>query len=140
MSASGEPPAEEDPGAPDPDNNDDDDDVPNNSDADTEPAMLEEEEMPTYMSITSSSRLDESRAEIEVAQHPEVPAAQADRPITPYANNDQAGDCVYVVSSGDESDRRPLNDDDMEDYDSGGKIDWFIRLTISYFIYLLDFL
>lgn len=47
-----------------------------------------------------------------------------DRSRSPYPSDDQAASSVYVLSSGDDTDQHPFNDEDDEDEygDSDGKL------------------
>lgn len=91
----------------------------------TDAALLEDEEMPTYMSVSSISRRDDS-SEVVNAKHPRIAPMQEERSPSPYTvmiSDDQAASSVYVVSSGEETDHLPYNDEDDEDEygDSDGK-------------------
>lgn len=90
----------------------------------TDAALLEDEEMPTYISVSSISRRDDS-SEIANAKQPEnVPMEEEERSPSPYHSDDQAASSVYVLSSGEETDHLPYNDEDDEDEygDSDGKL------------------
>ncbi|XP_043285847.1 probable serine/threonine-protein kinase kinX isoform X2 [Venturia canescens] len=86
----------------------------NVSETETEPAMLDEEEMPSYISLNSLPNPDESRAEQNVPQQSQAPTNPEERASSPY-QSEQGAESVCVLSSGEESDRRPYA---MEDYDS----------------------
>lgn len=131
MSAAAEPPADEDPNV-NLVNNDGENQDKNISDTETEPAMLDEEEMPSYVSLASLPVLDENRPEQNAPSKSELPAPSEERTSSPYLS-EQGAESVCVLSSGEESDRKPYGT--MLDYDSDGKsadrenqrINWFYR-------------
>lgn len=90
----------------------------------TDAPLLEDEEMPTYISISSISRRDDSSEVVNAKQPGNVPMEE-ERSASPYHSDDQEGNSVYVLSSGEETgeDQLPYNDEDDEDEygDSDGK-------------------
>lgn len=86
----------------------------------TDAALLDDEEMPTYISVSSTSRRDDS--DITNAKRQEE--MDEDRSPSPYPSDDQAASSVYVLSSGEDTDQHPYNDEDDEDEygDSDGKL------------------
>ena len=112
MSGSGEAPADnQQPCVENPDNINAVAEEVNHSEGDTEPPMLEDEEMPTFMSLTSLSRPDDSKVESE--HHGYEPEACDQRPSqeASYESDNDCANSVYVVSSSD-----------MDDEESDGKI------------------
>jgi hypothetical protein len=85
-------------------------------------ALLEDEEMPTYISVSSTTRPDDS----DIVKQPENESQEMeeDRTPSPYPSDDQAASSVYVLSSEEETDQHPYNDEDDEDEfaDSDGKL------------------
>ncbi|XP_076243211.1 uncharacterized protein LOC143184672 isoform X2 [Calliopsis andreniformis] len=79
----------------------------------TEQPMLEDEEMPTYISVSSPSRRDDS--DMNVLKHQERIPMEEDHSRSPYPSDDQGGGSVYVLSSGEES-THPYNEEDEEEY------------------------
>lgn len=88
----------------------------------TDAALLEDEEMPTYISVSSISRRDDSSEVVNAKQPDNVPMEEEGSP-SPYHSDDQAASSVYVLSSGEETDQLPYHDEDDEDEygDSDGK-------------------
>ena len=84
--------------------------------------MLEDEEMPTYVSVSSPSRPED--AEIRNEQQEEVAPLVDNRNSSPYPNDDEGGGSIYVVSSGEESNRSHFDEDDdtNEEYDTDGNV------------------
>lgn len=85
-------------------------------------ALLEDEEMPTYISVSSTTRPDDSDVKQPENQSQEM---EEDRSPSPYLSDDQAASSVYVLSSEEEeTDQHPYNDEDDEDEyaDSDGKL------------------
>ncbi|KAG7189736.1 hypothetical protein KM043_017402 [Ampulex compressa] len=80
----------------------------------TDPPMLEDEEMPTYISVSSPSRRDDSEVN-NSKRHENVPMEE-DHSRSPYPSDDQGGGSVYVLSSGDESDQHAYNEEEEEEY------------------------
>lgn len=83
----------------------------------TDPTMLEDEEMPTYISMSGSSRRDDSN--VSCANQEERMPVEEDNSRSPYPSDDQGGGSVYVLSSGEEEDSDdhtypPEEDDDYE--------------------------
>lgn len=88
-------------------------------------ALLEDEEMPTYISVSSTTRPDDSDDVNNVKQSEnESQEVDRDRSPSPYHSDDQGASSVYVLSSGEETDQHPYNDEDDEDGygDSDGKL------------------
>lgn len=85
-------------------------------------ALLEDEEMPTYISVSSTTRPDDS----DDVKQPENDSREVerDRSPSPYPSDDQGASSVYVLSSGEETDQHPYNDEDDEDGygDSDGEL------------------
>ncbi|XP_076765000.1 uncharacterized protein LOC143432033 [Xylocopa sonorina] len=81
---------------------------------DVEQPMLEDEEMPTYISVSSPSRREDSQVNNTKQQDNSAPADE-DLSRSPYPSDDQGGGSIYVLSSGEES-NRAYNDDDEDDY------------------------
>lgn len=92
----------------------------------TDATLLEDEEMPTYISVSSTSKCDDSEAVNAKQQEDEpIPQEVEEEPCqSPYASDDQAASSVYVLSSEEETDHHPFNDEDDEDEydDSEGKV------------------
>lgn len=99
----------------------------------TDTAMLEDEEMPTYISVSSTSRRDDSdvvnakqKENISQENTPQENMSQEmeeDRSPSPYPSDDQAGSVCIVSSEGASEDMDQHNDDDYEDeYETDGKV------------------
>lgn len=90
----------------------------------TDAALLDDEEMPTYISVSSTSRPDDSNVTNAKQQEDLSQEMDEDRSRSPYPSDDQAASSVYVLSSGDDTDQHPFNDEDDEDEygDSDGKL------------------
>lgn len=90
----------------------------------TEMAMLEDEEMPTYISVSSTSRRDDSDVINAKQQENMSQEMEEDCSPSPYPSDDQAASSVYVLSSEEDTDQHPYNDEDDEDEygDSDGKL------------------
>ena len=90
----------------------------------TDTALLEDEEMPTYISVSSITRPDDSDIVNMKQRENESREMEGDRSPSPYPSDDQAASSVYVLSSGEETDQHPYNDEDDEDEygDSDGKL------------------
>lgn len=88
----------------------------------TDTALLEDEEMPTYISVSSVSRREDD-ADVGNAKQRENVSIEEEHSTSPYPSDDQAASSVYVLSSGEESEQLPYNDEDDEDEygDSDGK-------------------
>lgn len=83
----------------------------------TEQPMLEDEEMPTYISVSTPSKREDSDID-NAKQQSRVPLEEDN---SPYRSDDQGGGSIYVLSSGEES-NHPYNDEDEDEYaDSEGK-------------------
>ncbi|XP_018393684.1 PREDICTED: MATH and LRR domain-containing protein PFE0570w-like [Cyphomyrmex costatus] len=78
-------------------------------------ALLEDEEMPTYISVSSITRPDDSDIVNMKQSENESREIEGDRSQSPYNSDDQAASSVYVLSSGEETDQHPYNDEDDED-------------------------
>ncbi|EGI65767.1 hypothetical protein G5I_05673 [Acromyrmex echinatior] len=78
-------------------------------------ALLEDEEMPTYISVSSITRPDDSDIVNVKQRENESREMEGDRSPSPYPSDDQAASSVYVLSSGEETDQHPYNDEDDED-------------------------
>jgi len=95
----------------------------------TDAALLEDEEMPTYISVSSTTKPDDSDAvnikqsENESREVEKMEEMEGDRSPSPCPSDDQAASSVYVLSSEEETDQHPYNDEDDEDEygDSDGK-------------------
>lgn len=86
----------------------------------TEVPMLEDEEMPTYISVSSPSRRED--ADVSNAKQQDRIPMEEDHSRSPYPNDDQGGGrIIYVLSSGEESTRASNDDEDDEFADSEGK-------------------
>lgn len=85
-------------------------------------ALIEDEEMPTYISVSSTTRPDDSD-DIN-AKHSENDSREVDRDRSPspYPSDDQGANSVYVLSSGEETDQHPYHEEDDEDGDSDGEL------------------
>ncbi|XP_029658866.1 MATH and LRR domain-containing protein PFE0570w-like [Formica exsecta] len=81
----------------------------------TEMAMLEDEEMPTYISVSSTSRRDDSDVINAKQQENMSQEMEEDCSPSPYPSDDQAASSVYVLSSEEDTDQHPYNDEDDED-------------------------
>lgn len=90
----------------------------------TDAAMLEDEEMPTYISVSSTTKPDESDVVNVKQSENKSQEMEEDRSPSPYPSDDQAASSVYVLSSEEETDQHPYNDEDDEDEygDSDGKL------------------
>ncbi|XP_043248486.1 kinesin-related protein 4-like [Colletes gigas] len=86
----------------------------------TEEPMLEDEEMPTYISVSSPSRREDANVN-NTKQHNTIPMEE-DHSRSPYPSDDQGGGSIYVLSSGEES-NHPYNDDDDDDYGDSDDMD-----------------
>jgi len=83
----------------------------------TDATLLEDEEMPTYISVSSTSRRDDSNV-VNVGKQQESELqeeVEEDQCPSPYPSDDQAPSSVYVLSSEEETDHHPFNDEDDED-------------------------
>ncbi|XP_024877648.1 uncharacterized protein DDB_G0283697-like isoform X1 [Temnothorax curvispinosus] len=83
----------------------------------TDAALLEDEEMPTYISVSSTTRPDDS--DVVNAKQPENESSREvdrDRSLSPYPSDDQGASSVYVLSSGEETDHPYNDEDDEEEY------------------------
>ncbi|XP_012230460.1 enolase-phosphatase E1-like isoform X2 [Linepithema humile] len=98
-------------------------DLPNNSSKSevklmmnrTDATLLEDEEMPTYISVSSTSRRDDSDVVNVKQQDNEPQDVEEDHCPSPYNSDDQAPSSVYVLSSEEETDHHAFNDEDDED-------------------------
>ncbi|XP_014484959.1 PREDICTED: kinesin-related protein 4-like [Dinoponera quadriceps] len=82
----------------------------------TDVALLEDEEMPTYISVSSISRRDDSTTEVVNAKQPaENVAMEEEHSRSPYHSDDQAPSSVCILSSEEETDQLPYNDEDDDD-------------------------
>lgn len=90
----------------------------------TDAAMLEDEEMPTYISVSSTTKPDDSDVVNVKQSENKSQEMEEDRSPSPYPSDDQAASSVYVLSSEEETDQHPYNDEDDEDEygDSDGKL------------------
>lgn len=80
----------------------------------TNAAMLEDEEMPTYISVSSTSRRNDSDVVNEKQQEDMSQEMEEDRSSSSYPDDDQAASCIDL-SSGEDTDQHPYNDEDDED-------------------------
>lgn len=108
----------------------------------TDAAMLEDEEMPTYISVSSTSRRDDSDV-VNAKQQENMPQEsmsqenmsqemEEDCSESPYHSDNQAPSSVYVLSSEEDMDQHPYNDEDDEDEydgDTDGKVIHRIKST-----------
>nr|XP_012138158.1 PREDICTED: probable serine/threonine-protein kinase kinX isoform X1 [Megachile rotundata] len=85
----------------------------------TEQPMLEDEEMPTYVSVSSPSRRDDS--DVNNTKQNKIPVEE-DHSRSPCPSDDQGGGSIYVLSSGEES-NHPYNDEDEDDYGDSDDMD-----------------
>ncbi|OAD52683.1 hypothetical protein WN48_00386 [Eufriesea mexicana] len=81
----------------------------------TEQPMLEDEEMPTYISVSSPSRRE--NPDVNNTKQDRAPPIEEDHSRSPYSSDDQGGYSIYVLSSGEES-NHPYNDEEDEYPDS----------------------
>lgn len=94
----------------------------------TDMTMLEDEEMPTYISVSSTSRRDDlddvnAKQQENMSQENISQEMEEDCSPSPYPSDDQAASSVYVLSSEEDMDQHPYNDEDDEDeYDTDGKV------------------
>lgn len=80
--------------------------------------MLEDEEMPSYISVSTPSRREDS--DVNNAKQDRIPVEE-DHSRSPYHSDDQGGGSIYVLSSGEES-NHPYNNEEEDEYaDSEGK-------------------
>lgn len=88
----------------------------------TSTALLEDEEMPTYISVSSISKREDD-SDVANAKQAENVSMEEEHSPSPYPSDDQAASSVYILSSGEETDQLPYNDEDDEDEygDSDGK-------------------
>lgn len=85
----------------------------------SEQPMLEDEEMPTFVSVSSPSRRDDSDPS-NIKQQSRIPV-EDDHSRSPCPSDDQGGGSIYVLSSGEES-NHPYNDEEEDEYgDSDGE-------------------
>ncbi|XP_076649099.1 uncharacterized protein LOC143356924 isoform X2 [Halictus rubicundus] len=75
--------------------------------------LLEDEEMPTYISVSTPSRREDWDVN-NTKQQDRIPLEE-DHSRSAYPSDDQGGGSVYVVSSGEES-NHPYNDEEEDDY------------------------
>ncbi|XP_033340199.2 uncharacterized protein LOC117228520 isoform X1 [Megalopta genalis] len=75
--------------------------------------MLEDEEMPTYISVSTPSRREDSDVN-STKQQDRVPMEE-DHSRSAYPSDDQGGGSIYVLSSGEES-NHAYNDEEEDDY------------------------
>ena len=87
---------------------------------DSEISMIEDEEMPTFSSVSSSTKPNNSVATHEQRMD-DVPSKR-DRTPSPEPSDDQDNESIYVVSSSGETDRNPddIEEEEEDDYDSEG--------------------
>ncbi|XP_054010190.1 kinesin-related protein 4-like isoform X1 [Hylaeus anthracinus] len=81
----------------------------------TEEPMLDDEEMPTYLSLSSPSGR-EGRSVNNTKEQDRIPMEE-DHSRSPYPSDDQGGGSIYVLSSGEES-TQPYGEDEDEYADS----------------------
>ncbi|XP_043521416.1 MATH and LRR domain-containing protein PFE0570w-like isoform X2 [Frieseomelitta varia] len=79
----------------------------------TEQLMLEDEEMPTYISVSSPSKREDS--DINNTKEPDRIPIEEDHSRSPYPTDDQGGGSIYVLSSGEDS-NHPYNDEEEDEY------------------------
>ncbi|EZA46699.1 hypothetical protein DMN91_012314 [Ooceraea biroi] len=82
----------------------------------TDAALLDDEEMPTYISMSSTSRPDDS--DVTSAKRPEDLSQEVDEDRSRSPSDDQGASSVYVLSSGEDTDQHPYEDDEDEYGDS----------------------
>ncbi|XP_078041701.1 uncharacterized protein LOC144472462 isoform X2 [Augochlora pura] len=75
--------------------------------------MLEDEEMPTYISVSTPSRREDSDVN-NTKQQDRIPIEE-DHSRSAYPSDDQGGGSIYVLSSGEES-NHAYNDEEEDDY------------------------
>ena len=75
----------------------------------TEQPMLEDEEMPTYISVSTPSKREDS--DISNTKQVDRIPIEEDHSRSPYPSDDQGGGSIYVLSSGEES-THPYNDEE----------------------------
>ncbi|XP_025074857.1 kinesin-related protein 4-like [Pogonomyrmex barbatus] len=81
----------------------------------TDAALLDDEEMPTYISVSSSMRPDDSDVVNAKPLKNETQEMEENRSPSPHPSEDRAPSSVYVLSSGEDTDQHPFNDEDDED-------------------------
>ncbi|XP_033183728.1 uncharacterized protein LOC117153628 isoform X2 [Bombus vancouverensis nearcticus] len=89
---------------------------------DTEQPMLEDEEMPTYISVSTPSKREDS--DISNTKQADRIPIEEDHSRSPYPSDDQGGGSIYVLSSGEESthpyndeeSNHPYNDEEEDEY------------------------
>ncbi|CAK9797491.1 hypothetical protein ANTQUA_LOCUS1189 [Anthophora quadrimaculata] len=86
----------------------------------TEQPMLEDEEMPTYISVSSPSRREDSDLN-NTKQQDRIPVEE-DHSRSPYPSDDQGGGSIYVLSSGEES-NHGYNDEEDDEYADSDEMD-----------------
>lgn len=89
----------------------------------TDTALLDDEEMPTYISMSSTSRPDDSDVVNSKQQEDLSQEANKDHKPSSYPSDDESS--VYVLSSDEDTDQHPSlrNDEDDEDeYNTDGKL------------------
>ncbi|XP_034172340.2 uncharacterized protein LOC117600701 isoform X1 [Osmia lignaria lignaria] len=86
----------------------------------SEQPMLEDEEMPTFVSVSSPSRRDDSDPS-NVKQQCRIPVEE-DHSRSPCPSDDQGGGSIYVLSSGEES-NHPYNDEEEDEYGDSDEMD-----------------
>ncbi|XP_031846784.1 uncharacterized protein LOC116433145 isoform X2 [Nomia melanderi] len=77
----------------------------------TEQPMLEDEEMPSYISVSTPSRREDSDVNTKQDRIP----VEEDHSRSPYPSDDQGGGSIYVLSSGEES-NHPYNNEEEDEY------------------------
>ncbi|KOC63412.1 hypothetical protein WH47_01901 [Habropoda laboriosa] len=86
----------------------------------TEQPMLEDEEMPTYISVSSPSRREDSDVN-NTKQQDRIPIEE-DHSRSPYPSDDQGGGSIYVLSSGEET-THGYNDEEDDEYADSDDMD-----------------
>lgn len=81
--------------------------------------LLEDEEMPTYISVSSPSRREDSDIN-NTKQQDRIPVDE-EHSRSPYPSDDQEAGSIYVLSSGEESNHAYNYEEDDEYADSEGK-------------------
>lgn len=84
----------------------------------TEQPMLEDEEMPTYISVSSPSRRE--NPDVNNTKQEDTAPIEEDHSRSPYSSDDQGRYSIYVLSSSEET-NHPYNDEEDEYPDSDGK-------------------
>lgn len=104
--------------------------------AHSETPMLEDEEMPTYISVSTSSKCEDS--DISNAKHHEEESPTKEQSHSPCTSEQEGPASVYVLSSEEETD--PRYDDDDGDYgnsDGNPIVSCILYIFLIYVLYLI---